>query len=111
MINPVTAEKRGIESGDRIRIKSAVGEIIMKAEVTEGVIPDLIAISFHLGHWQYGRFASGKESPFGDYNDSDLETKWWSEHGTNPNWLIRNRPDRISGQWLMNDEIVTVTKV
>ena len=111
LINPVTAEKRGIESGDRIRIKSAVGEIIMKAEVTEGVIPDLIAISFHLGHWQYGRFASGKESPFGDYNDNDLELKRWSEHGTNPNWLIRNRPDRISGQWLMNDEIVTITKV
>jgi len=111
LINPVTAEKRGIESGDRIRIKSTVGEIIMKAEVTEGVIPDLIAISFHLGHWQYGRFASGKESPFGDYNDNDLELKRWSEHGTNPNWLIRNRPDRISGQWLMNDEIVTITKV
>ncbi len=110
LMNPVTAGKRGIKSGDWIKIKSAVGEIVMKAGVTEGVIPDLIAISFHLGHWQYGRFASGKEAPFGSDNDNDIELKWWTEHGVNPNWLIRNRPDHISGQWLMNDEIVTVTK-
>jgi anaerobic selenocysteine-containing dehydrogenase len=92
-------------------IKSAVGKVMIKARVSEGVVPDLIAISFHLGHWQYGWFASGEGSPFGTYNDNDLDLKWWSEHGVNPNWLIRNRPDRIAGQWLMNDEIVTVTKV
>jgi thiosulfate reductase / polysulfide reductase chain A len=111
LINPITARKRGIKNGNRIKIKSAVGEIIMKARLTEGVVPDLIAISFHLGHWQYGRFASGKKPPFGTDNDNDLKLKWWSEHGVHPNWLIRNRPDRIAGQWLMNDEIVTVTKV
>ncbi|MEK6766766.1 MAG: molybdopterin-dependent oxidoreductase [Planctomycetota bacterium] len=111
LINPITAGKRGIKNGDKIKIKSAVGEIIMKTRVTEGVVPDLIAISFHLGHWQYGRFASGRKSPFGADSDNDLKLKWWSEHGVNPNWLIRNRPDRIAGQWLMNDEIVTITKV
>lgn len=111
LINPITAGKRGIKNGDRIKIKSAVGEVIMKARVSEGVVPDLIAISFHLGHWHYGRFASGRKSPFGADSDNDLKLKWWSEHGVNPNWLIRNRPDRIAGQWLMNDEIVTITKV
>jgi anaerobic selenocysteine-containing dehydrogenase len=111
LINPKTAETRGIEDGDRIKIKSVVGEVIMKARVSEGIVPGLIAVSFHLGHWQYGRFASGKESPFGTYNDNDLDLKLWSEHGINPNWLIRNRPDPIAGQWRMNDEVVTVTKV
>jgi len=111
LINPITAEKRGIETGDTIIVKSAVGKVMIKARVSEGIVPDLIAISFHLGHWQYGWFASGEGSPFGTYNDNDLDLKWWSEHGVNPNWLIRNRPDRIAGQWLMNDEIVTVTKV
>lgn len=111
LINSETARTRGIKDGDRIKIKSKVGEIVTKARLTEGIIPGIIAVSFHCGHWQYGRYASGKKSPSGTDDDRDLKFRWWKKHGMHPNWIIRNTPDPIGGQWRMSDAVVTVEKV
>ena len=48
-INPVTAAERGIRDGDKIRVKSSVGEIVTNSRVTENIVPVLIAISYHVG--------------------------------------------------------------
>ena len=58
-LNPKTAAARGIENGDLIRVTSEVGHIVTKARVTPAVAPGVVAISFHCGHWSYGRYASG----------------------------------------------------
>ncbi len=113
LINPLTAAELGIGDGDSIKVKSRIAEIVTKAKLTEGVIPGLIGISFHCGHWEYGRYASDKKSSeFAEGNkfDSDLKFKWWKENGEHPNWLIPNSPDPIGGQWRMNDTVVTVEK-
>lgn len=111
LINPKTAEKRGINDGDKIKVQSRVGEIFTKAKVTEGVHPQVIAISHHLGHWEYGRYASGKSVPLSEGEDADLKLKWWKEKGEHPNWIIPNSPDPVAGQLRFMDTVVKVTKV
>jgi anaerobic selenocysteine-containing dehydrogenase len=109
-INTETARKLGIGDGDKIKVRSSVGEITTTANVTEGVVPGIVAISHHLGHWEYGRYASGKKAPFGHDNDPDLKLKWWESHGVHPNWIIPNSPDPINGQQRWMDTVVTVSK-
>ena len=110
-INPHTAAERGIEEGDRIKVSSAIGEIETRARVTPAVVPGVIAISHHCGHWQYGRFASGKRSPQGVDGVPDRDTRWWTDNGVHPNWLIPNAPDPVNGQQRWMDTVVRVSKV
>jgi len=110
MINSKTAKRLGIKSGDKIKVKSEVGEIITKANVTEAVVPGVIAISHHLGHWEYGRYASGKKAPLAGSDDPDLKLKNWNAYGVHCNWIIPNRPDPVSGQQAWMDTVVKVTK-
>jgi anaerobic selenocysteine-containing dehydrogenase len=109
-INPVTAATRGIADGDRIKVRSDIGEIETHARVTPAVVPGVIAISHHCGHWEYGRFASGKSSPQAQPSVPDRDTRWWTDNGVHPNWLIPNSPDPINGQQRWMDTVVTVTR-
>jgi anaerobic selenocysteine-containing dehydrogenase len=109
-INPVTAKPLGIKSGDKIKITSKINEITTTANVTEGIVPGVVSISHHLGHWEYGRYASGKKAPLAGDNDPDLKLKHWDTYGMHPNWVMANKPDPISGQWAMLDNVVKVTK-
>jgi anaerobic selenocysteine-containing dehydrogenase len=95
-INPVTAKSLGIKSGDKIKITSKISEITTTANVTEAVVPGIVSISHHLGHWEYGRYASGKKAPLAGDDDPDLKIKHWDTP--------------ISGQWAMLDNVVKVTK-
>jgi anaerobic selenocysteine-containing dehydrogenase len=110
MINSKTAKRLGIKTGDKIKVKSEIGEITTTANVTEAIVPGTIGISHHLGHWEYGRYASGKKAPLAGDNDPDLKLKNWDTYGVHPNWIIPNRPDPVSGQWAMLDSVVKVTK-
>jgi len=110
MINSKTAKRLGIKTGDKIKVKSEIGEITTTANVTEAVVPGVIAISHHLGHWEYGRYASGKKAPMAGDNDPDLKLKTWTTYGVHPNWIIPNRPDPVSGQQAWMDTVVKVTK-
>jgi anaerobic selenocysteine-containing dehydrogenase len=109
-INPATARGLGIGDGDRIRVRSHIDEITTTARVTEGIIPGVIAISYHLGREESGRYASGKKSPFAHDNDPDLKFKWWNKYGVHPNWVIPNTVDPVNGQQRWMDTVVTVTR-
>ncbi|MCQ9207008.1 MAG: molybdopterin-dependent oxidoreductase [Omnitrophica bacterium] len=132
-INSKTAEKLGIKDGDMVRVKVVekkypeIGyslpqarELTTRANVTEGIHPSVIAISFHCGHWAYGRVASGKAAFPENKDNSNL---WWQKgtrrkfgpvwdeaKGVHPNWIIPNAPDPVSGQWRSNDTVVMVEK-
>ena len=93
-----------------VKLTSEIGEVSIKAYVNEMIVPGAIAISFHLGRTESGRYASGKTSPMGSDNDPDLKLKWWDTYGVHPNWLIANSPDPISGQHRWMDQVVTVSK-
>jgi len=111
-INPETAAARGIADGDRIKVASQIGEIETTARVTPAMVPGAVGISMHCGHWQYGRYASGKRSPFATDTEPENGEIWWhNRHGQHPNWLIPNDPDPISGEQRWMDTVVSVAKV
>ncbi|MFQ5868082.1 MAG: molybdopterin-dependent oxidoreductase [bacterium] len=110
-INSKTAAEKGVKNGDKIRVKSSIGKIVTKARVTEGIHPQVIAISHHLGHWEYGVYASGKKAATGHISEPDIKLKWWKEIGVHPNWVIPNSPEPIAGQLRWMDTVVTVEKV
>ncbi len=109
-MNPLTAKSLGIKDGDKIKVKSEVGEITTTANVTAGVVPGIVAISHHLGHWEYGRYASGNKAPLAGDDDPDLKLKSWNTYGVHPNWIIPNKSDPINGQQSWMDTVVKVTK-
>jgi anaerobic selenocysteine-containing dehydrogenase len=108
-INPKDAGSRGISNGDKIKVKSSIGEMETYAHVTENAQPGHIHISHHMGHWAYGRYASGNKAPEGrdDPDDKNIHWKW---HGSHPNQVIPNRGDRLSGFQRWNDTVVQVRK-
>lgn len=112
IMNPVTAQKLGLHDKDTVKITSEIGSIVTPIDVREGVVPGVVAISHHCGHWAHGRFATaGKEkSPFGRDDNLDLKRIWWKENGVHPNWLIPNKGDPIAGQLCFMDTVVTVVK-
>ncbi|GMQ75161.1 MAG: hypothetical protein BMS9Abin01_0406 [Gammaproteobacteria bacterium] len=110
-INPANAAALGIEDGDAITIQSKSGKLATTAMVTPTVASGVVAVSHHVGHWEYGRYASGKKSPTGTDDDPELERKWWNKYGKHPNWIIPNRPDPVNGQHRWMDSVVSVSKV
>ena len=111
-INTETAASRGIFDGDRIKLKTPLGEVETIAKVTENVVPGVIAVSSHGGRWEYGRYASGKKAPFALDEDTPYEEqKWWQVGGTiHTNWIIDNVAEPVSGQQRWMDTVVSVSK-
>ncbi|MBT7942481.1 MAG: molybdopterin-dependent oxidoreductase [Alphaproteobacteria bacterium] len=111
-INPETAGVKGIANGDRIRIKTPLGEIESSAKVTENVVPGVVALSSHGGRWEYGRYASGKKAPHSiDADRPHEDLKWWASASAHPNWIIDNASEPISGQQRWMDTVVSVRKI
>jgi len=129
-INPVTAGALGVKSGDMVTLtrkgtlnSGAIEAGTVKASmevavrVTHGIAPGVIAISHHLGHWEYGRYASGNALPLEDADqgahaagDIDADLKWWNTYGYRGNWIVPNAGDPISGAQRIMDTVVTATK-
>lgn len=112
-LNPETAKKIGVKTGDLVRIESRVGHLVTKAYVTEGIHPKVISIPTAFGHWEYGRLASLKlkEKPaYGGQDDADLQNVWWDDKGVHPNDIIPVVADPIGGSQGWFDTVVKVTK-
>jgi anaerobic selenocysteine-containing dehydrogenase len=115
-INSATAEKLGIKDGNKIRVRSSIGEITTTAHVTEAIVPGTIAISYHCGHWQWGRFATANQevNPLAtakeDALDQDIDRIWWKDKGVHPNWIIPNVGDPIGGGQRWMDTVVKVSR-
>jgi molybdopterin-containing oxidoreductase family iron-sulfur binding subunit len=61
-IHPQTAQRLGIEKGDRVRITSDAGSIEVYALITTGIYPEAVAIAIGQGHTErMGRYARGIE--------------------------------------------------
>ncbi len=101
---------RATVDGDKITVKSNISTITTTAKVTEKIGPGVIAISYHLGREESGRYASGKKSPGGHDNEPDLANKWWDTYGVHPNHVIPNAVDPVNGQQCWMDTVVKVAK-
>jgi len=92
LINSATAKKMGIKNDDQVRIETRVGHAQGKARVTEGIRPDVVAVSYHYGHFSPG---------FPDYAKKGI----W----INP--ALELHPDVVSGMNSFNDTKCKVVKV
>lgn len=109
LINSKTARALKIKTGDDIILKSSAGELKVKAHVTEGVHPEIIAIANGCGHWEFGRIARAEK-----FESSDPDTKfiWWpkkGKFGVHPNWVIPATTDPIGkGQGWMDTKVKVI---
>lgn len=113
-INSRTAAARGIADGQLIRVTSSVGYMVTRAHLTEGIHPDVIAISTACGHEAYGRLAqlrqAESDAPFVQGGDPDITRNvWWDDRGVHPNPVVRLSVDPIGGSQGWYDTVVTVT--
>lgn len=114
-VNPKSAAARGIRDGDLIRVSSSLGYIVTRAHVTEGVHPDVVAISTACGHSAYGRLAQLKNklqpAEWAQGGDPDIANNvWWNDKGVHPNPIIRLAVDPIGGSQGWYDTLVKVSK-
>ena len=59
-------------AGDRVRVTSPTGSIVVEAKPWEGVPPGVVTKSYGQGHWAYGQIAAkafGKEPAGGNNNE------------------------------------------
>jgi anaerobic selenocysteine-containing dehydrogenase len=59
-INPATAEKLGIKTGDVVELASSQGTIRTAAVITPGIAPDVLAMPAGQGHTNFTRYATGR---------------------------------------------------
>ncbi|OGT87980.1 MAG: thiosulfate reductase [Gammaproteobacteria bacterium RIFOXYA12_FULL_61_12] len=113
-MNTLTGNKIGVKTGDLVRVESAVGHLVTKAYVFEGIHPKVVAIPTAFGHWEYGRLATlklkEKGGAFGAQDDPDLKNVWWTDNGVHPNAIIPVVADPIGGSQGWYDTVVKVTK-
>ncbi len=91
-INTAAAGARGIADGDRVAVRSPIGEVRMTAWVTDRIRPDCVHMPHGFGHRSPAlRAAAGAGA-----SDQDL---------------IESRWDRITGNAALHETFVTVEKV
>lgn len=89
-INAKTAARLGIEQGDGIWVESPYGKVKMKAELTEGIHPEVVGTQHGWGHWAMGRIAKGR--------------------GAHTGFLAQTKACPLSGQSLNKEICVRVSK-
>ncbi len=76
-INPEMAHELHIGDGDAVWVESPLGKIKLRAKLFDGVRPDVVNIPHGQGHTAFGR--------------------WARDRGANPNQIMANEYDSLSG--------------
>ena len=116
-IHPTDANRIGVGNGELIRVETRIGHFIVKAWVTEGIRPGVVACSHHMGRWKTAdhgqrqmmstvkldregtRWLLRRETGVEPYQsrDADTERIWWTDAGVHQNLTFAVQPDPISG--------------
>ncbi len=54
------AAKLGVRTGDLVRVETEIGHFVVKAWVTEGIKPGVVACSHHMGRWKLADSGGGQ---------------------------------------------------
>jgi anaerobic selenocysteine-containing dehydrogenase len=107
-----------VRTGDLVRVETAIGHFVLKAWVTEGIKPGVVACSHHMGRWKphdHGQrqvmatvaltrdgdhWTIRRTAGVGPYDSSDPDTGriWWTDAGVHQNLTFPVHPDPVSGQ-------------
>ena len=117
-IHPQDAAPLGLTAGDLVRVETEIGHFVVKAWVTEGIRPGVVACSHHMGRWKVadqgqraamatvgldhadGRWDMTRKRGGGPFESTDPDTSriWWTDVGVHQNLTFPVHPDPISGQ-------------
>jgi anaerobic selenocysteine-containing dehydrogenase len=116
-IHPSHASTLRIKTGDMVRVETEIGYFVVKAWVTEGIRPGIVACSHHMGRWklkdegqnqmmatvalnhQGDEWGMKRERGVHPYSSSDPDTLriWWTDVGVHQNLTFPVHPDPVSG--------------
>jgi anaerobic selenocysteine-containing dehydrogenase len=129
-IHPSDAARLGgVITGDLVRVSTEIGYFVVKAWVTEGIRPGVVACSHHMGRWRLtdvgqrqmsatvglthegDAWAMKRKSGVKPFASSDPDTQriWWTDVGVHQNLTFPVHPDPISGMHCWHQAVV-VTK-
>jgi anaerobic selenocysteine-containing dehydrogenase len=107
----------GIKTGDLVRVTTEIGYFVVKAWVSEGIRPGVVACSHHMGRWRVhdhgqrqimasvslerenGSWRMRRRSGTKPYASDDPDTRriWWTDVGVHQNLTFPVHPDPVSG--------------
>lgn len=119
-IHPELAKKFDLKTGDLLKLHTDIGYFVDKVWVTEGMKPDVVACSHHIGRWRRPEDKIGNRWHTNTVNiQKDADGKWqmktirgvepfksedrdsarifWSDGGVHQNITHAVHPDPISG--------------
>ncbi len=116
-IHPQDAGPLGAATGDLLRVETEIGYFVVKAWVTEGIRPGVVACSHHMGRWkidehgqkqlmatvgierQGDRWTMRRKSGVEPHASADADSSriWWTDAGVHQNVTFPVHPDPISG--------------
>ena len=127
-ISPQDARRLGIATNDLVRVTTEIGYFVNRAWVTEGIAPDVVACSHHMGRWRLregegsrwstARVALTRKSETGyllrqvealapfQSSDPDSSRIWWSDGGVHQNLTFAVHPDPVSGMHCWHQKVV-----
>ncbi len=116
-LHPSHASKLNVVTGDLVRVETEIGYFVVRAWVTEGIRPGIVACSHHMGRWKVhengqrqlmatvslnhngSNWKLERKSGAGPYESKDTDTLriWWNDVGVHQNLTFPVHPDPISG--------------
>ncbi|MDT4953116.1 MAG: hypothetical protein QOJ02_1254 [Acidobacteriota bacterium] len=117
-IHPTHAARLGVKTGDAVRVETEIGYFVVRAWVTEGIRPGIVACSHHMGRWkltgegqrqlmatvslnhQGDKWGLKRRKGVAPYESTDPDTLriWWTDVGVHQNLTFPVHPDPVSGQ-------------
>ncbi len=116
-MHPSFARRIEVGTGDLVRVETEIGYFVVHAWVTEGIRPDVVACSHHMGRWKTheqgerqmmatvkldhrnNEWGLRREKGVEAYESKDPDTLriWWNDVGVHQNLTFPVHPDPISG--------------
>ncbi|MHB1569826.1 MAG: molybdopterin dinucleotide binding domain-containing protein, partial [Solirubrobacteraceae bacterium] len=127
LVSPPDAERIGLATGALVRVETEIGWFVIKALVTDGIRPGVVAASHHMGRWRLAQ-AQGMERwssalvemvqdgetvdfrrvegvrPFAS-EDPSSQRIWWSDAGVHQNITFPVHPDPVSGMHCWHQKV------
>jgi anaerobic selenocysteine-containing dehydrogenase len=126
-MNPIDAQKLGIDTGDMVRVNTEIGYFVARIWATEGIRPGVSALSHHMGRWRTtddagSRWVTGKVNvgklddgrwrlryvegikPFVS-EDADSTRINWEDPGVHQNLAFGVHPDTWSGMHCWHQKV------
>ena len=127
LVCPQDAERIGVRTGELVRVETEIGYFVIKALVTEGIRPGVIAASHHMGRWRLQENNGGERwstalvdlqedgdtirfrhihgvRPFAS-DDPSSSRIWWSDAGVHQNITFPVHPDPVSGMHCWHQKV------